>query len=67
MSCSGAGFRLQFKAVKRLDPEDRQAVTTLLDSVLHHAEIVLLKGKSYRMFDRQQRRRSPNDLTDTTS
>ncbi len=27
-------LRLQFEAVKRLSPEDRQAVTTMLDSVL---------------------------------
>lgn len=46
---------------------DTAAAGAMLDRFLHHAEIVLLKGKSYRMFDRQQRRRSLANLTDTTA
>jgi len=32
-------LRLQFEAVKRLSPDDRQAVTTMLDSVLVRHEV----------------------------
>jgi DNA replication protein DnaC len=38
---------------------DTAAAGAMLDRFLHHAEIVPLKGKSYRMHDRQQRHRSP--------
>lgn len=41
---------------------DTAAAGAMLDRFLHHAEIVQLQGKSYRMHDRQ-RRRSPG-LTD---
>lgn len=37
-------LRLQFEAVKRLSPEDRQAVTTMLDSVLVRHEVQRLAG-----------------------
>lgn len=46
---------------------DTAAAGAMLDRFLHHAEIVLLKGKSYRMYDRQQQRRRSPDLTATTA
>jgi len=42
---------------------DTAAAGAMLDRFLHHAEIVQLKGKSYRMHDRQRSRRSARDLT----
>src|ERR671932_1554494 len=40
---------------------DTAAAGALLDRFLHHAEIVRLQGKSWRLHDRQQRRRSSPD------
>jgi DNA replication protein DnaC len=42
---------------------DTAAVGAMLDRFLHHAEVVQLQGKSYRMHDRQRRR----GLTDAPS
>ena len=42
---------------------DTAAAGAMLDRFLHHAEIVQLKGKSYRMHDRQKSRRSGSHLT----
>ncbi len=46
---------------------DTAAAGTLLDRFLHHAEIIRLQGRSWRVFDRQRRRRSttpsPDGLT----
>ena len=41
---------------------DNAAAGALLDRFLHHAEIIKIQGKSYRMHDRQ-RQRSPASLT----
>ena len=41
---------------------DTAATGAMLDRFLHHADVVQLQGKSYRMHDRQQRR-SSKDLT----
>ena len=41
---------------------DTAATGAMLDRFLHHADVVHLQDKSYRMHDRQQRR-SPEDLT----
>ncbi len=43
---------------------DNAAAGAILDRFLHHAEIIRLQGKSYRMHDRQQRRlnQHPSDL-----
>jgi hypothetical protein len=38
----------------------------MLDRFLHHADVVQLQGKGYRMHDRQQRR-SPKHLTNEPS
>ena len=40
---------------------DNVAAGVLLDRFLHHAEIVQLTGRSYRIHDRQQRRANGND------
>jgi len=45
---------------------DTAATGAMLDRFLHHADLVQLQGKSYRMHDRQQRR-SPKDLTNEPS
>jgi DNA replication protein DnaC len=42
---------------------DSAAASAMLNRFLHHADVVQLQGKSYRMHDRQ-RRRSPKDLTE---
>lgn len=48
---------------------DNAAAGAILDRFLHHAELIKLQGKSYRMHDRQQRRRGspPPDLTPETT
>jgi len=48
---------------------DNAAAGAILDRFLHHAELIKLQGKSYRMHDRQRRRRgsSPPDLTPETT
>jgi DNA replication protein DnaC len=38
----------------------------MLDRFLHHAEVIQLKGRSYRMHDRQRRRSAPTDLSPET-
>jgi DNA replication protein DnaC len=40
---------------------DTAAAGALLDRFLHHAEIIRLQGRSWRLHDRQQRRRSASD------
>ncbi len=45
---------------------DTAAAGAMLDRFLHHAEIIQLKGRSYRMHDRQRRRSAPTDLTPET-
>ena len=40
---------------------DTAAAGALLDRFLHHAEIIRLQGRSWRLHDRQQRRRSSPD------
>jgi DNA replication protein DnaC len=45
---------------------DTAATGAMLDRFLHHADVVQLQGKSYRMHDRQSRR-SPKDLTNEPS
>ena len=42
---------------------DTAAAGAMLDRFLHHAEIVQLKGRSYRMHDRQRRRSQGDELT----
>lgn len=43
---------------------DTAAAGALLDRFLHHAEIIRLQGRSWRLHDRQQRRRSTSSETD---
>ena len=43
---------------------DTAAAGALLDRFLHHAEIIRLQGRSWRVHDRQQRRRSTPSDTD---
>ena len=45
---------------------DTAAAGAMLDRFLHHAEIIQLKGRSYRMHDRQRHRSAPTDLTPET-
>ena len=45
---------------------DTAAAGALLDRFLHHAEIIRLQGRSWRLHDRQQRRRSTSSDGDTT-
>jgi DNA replication protein DnaC len=45
---------------------DTAAAGAMLDRFLHHAEIIQLKGRSFRMHDRQRRRSAPTDLTSET-
>jgi len=42
---------------------DNAAASAILDRFLHHAEIVRLQGRSFRMHDRQRHRASPLSLT----
>lgn len=42
---------------------DTAAAGALLDRFLHHAEIIKMQGRSYRMHDRQQRRSPRGNLT----
>jgi DNA replication protein DnaC len=37
---------------------DTAATSTLLDRFLHHSEVTLIRGKSYRLYERQQREKS---------
>jgi DNA replication protein DnaC len=45
---------------------DTSAAGALLDRFLHHAEIIRLQGRSWRLHDRQQRRRSTSSDADHT-
>ena len=45
---------------------DTAAASAILDRFLHHAEIIRLQGRSYRMHDRQQRRRQSPALQGLT-
>jgi DNA replication protein DnaC len=44
---------------------DNVAASVLLDRFLHHAEIVQLLGRSYRIHDRQQRAGKPTTAVST--
>ena len=46
---------------------DTAAAGALLDRFLHHAEIIRLQGRSWRVHDRQQRRRSTSSDPDDTA
>ena len=46
---------------------DTAAAGALLDRFLHHAEIIRLQGRSWRLHDRQQRRRSTASDADHTN
>lgn len=37
---------------------DSAATSTLLDRFLHHSEVTMIRGKSYRLYERQQREKS---------
>jgi DNA replication protein DnaC len=42
---------------------DNAAASAILDRFLHHAEIIKLDGKSYRMHDRREQLKAENNLT----
>jgi DNA replication protein DnaC len=41
-------------------PGDNAATGAILDRFLHHAEVIKLDGKSYRMHDRREQHRQAN-------
>jgi DNA replication protein DnaC len=45
---------------------DVPSATAILDRFLHHAEVISITGKSYRMKDRQARQAEPVDVQDQT-
>ncbi len=45
---------------------DTAAAGAILDRFLHHAEIIKLEGRSYRMHDRKELRRSALERTTLT-
>ena len=47
---------------------DTAAAGAILDRFLHHAEIIKLEGRSYRMYDRKELRKGmePTNLTEET-
>lgn len=45
---------------------DNAAAGAILDRFLHHADVIKLDGRSYRMYDRRELHRSNKDLTEKT-